>query len=185
MDDLTQLPSFRYYRDPLADGTFKVEPEIPCLGCNRLRGYIYTGPVYTDKNFILEYHLCPWCIADGTAAKTFGASFNDAGTMDDVSNEVMEVIEQRTPGFHTWQDWGWLSCCADAAKFLGLAGAKELKRDLPEAIPAVMEYLSDDYGLEGEELEEFFDALSKDEQPTAYVFQCLHCQAYLACVDET
>ena len=183
MDEL--LPSFRYFPNPLASRIIRPELDVPCLGCNRIRGYIYTGPVHTEKNFLLEYHLCPWCIADGTAAKTFRASFNDAGTMDGVTEKVMLEIEQRTPGFHTWQDWAWLTCCNDAAAFLGVVGAKELKRDFPGAIPAVMEHLSDDYGLSGKRLLEFFDALTKDDQPTAYVFQCLHCQGYLACVDET
>lgn len=179
------LPRFRYYRDPFIGETFKPDPDTPCLGCSRLRGYIYTGPVHNEKNYILDDHLCPWCIADGTAATRFGAIFNDAGTMDDITDEVRKEIEERTPGFHTWQDWGWLTCCEDAAEFLGVAGAKELKRDFPDAIPAVMEHLSDDYGLSGKDAKEFFEALSKEDQPTAYVFQCLHCQNYLACVDET
>jgi uncharacterized protein CbrC (UPF0167 family) len=179
------LPQFRYYRDPFSDGTFRPDPDIPCLGCSRLRGYVYTGPVYTEKNFILEDHLCPWCIADGTAAKRFGAIFNDAGTMDDVSEEVRKEIEERTPGFHTWQDWGWLTCCEDATQYLGAAGAKELKRDFPDAIPAVMALLAEDYDLSGKAAREFFDALSKDDQPTAYIFQCTHCHNYLPSVDET
>lgn len=185
MDAQEPLPSFRYFRDPLADGTFKVEPDTPCLGCNRLRGYIYTGPVTTEKNFILEYHLCPWCIADGTAARRFGALFNSAGTMDDVSQEVMQEIEERTPGFETWQDLSWPVCCNDGAQYLATVGAKELKRDYPDAVAAVNEVLTEDYGLSGAGHKEFFDALSKDDQPSAYIFQCLHCKNYLACVDET
>jgi hypothetical protein len=185
MDEYGPLPTFKYFRDPLAAGSFKLDPDIPCLGCSCIRGYIYAGPVYTEKNFILQNHLCPWCIADGTAAKRFGASFNDAGMMDDVPEEVMKEIEERTPGFESWQGAGWLACCDDAAGFLGLAGSKELKRDFPGAIPAVMDILSDDYGYSGKEQKEFFDALSKEDQPTAYVFQCLHCQSYLASVDQT
>ncbi len=179
MEELEPLPKFKYYRDPLVDEIFKLDPDIPCLGCSRIRGYIYTGPVYTEKNFILENHLCPWCIADGTAAKRFGARFNDAGMMDDVTDEVRGEIEERTPGFESWQDVGWVACCKDAAAFLGEAGSTELKRDFPGAIPAVMEILEDDYGYSGKEQKEFFDALTKDDQPTAYVFQCLHCQELL------
>jgi len=183
---MDELPAFRYYRNPLSDGTFKVDPDTPCLGCSRIRGYVYTGPVNTEKNFILEEHLCPWCIADGTAAKTFGATFNDVGMIDgDVPPEVMTEIEQRTPGFHTWQDWSWLGCCNDAGVFLGVLGSRELKRDFPDAISVVMEHLTEDYGLTGKDLKEFFDALTKDDMPTAYLFQCRHCHSYLACVDET
>ena len=185
MDEKSSLPSFKYYPDPLADGTVKADPDKSCLGCSRIRGWIYTGPVYVEKNFILEESLCPWCIADGTAAKRFGASFNDAGMMDDASQAIMDEIEQRTPGFNSWQGNQWLTCCNDAAAFLGAAGSAELQRDFSKAIPAVKKYLREDYELSGDDLQEFVESLSKDDQPTAYVFQCLHCQGYLAYVDQT
>lgn len=183
MDDPAALPVFRYHPDPLASGSVKPAPDTPCLGCNRMRGYVYSGPAYTEKNFILENSLCPWCIADGTAAKQFGATFNDAGTMEDVSPEVMKEIEERTPGFHGWQQESWLTCCDDAAAFLGVVGAKELKKDFPEAIAAVRKHIKEDYELSGADLEEFFNGLSKDEEPSAYIFRCLHCQRYLAYAD--
>jgi uncharacterized protein CbrC (UPF0167 family) len=185
MDAPGPLPVFRYYPDPVAAGVIKVEPDIPCLGCSRIRGYIYTGPVSTEKNFILEHHICPWCVADGTAAKRFGASFNYAGMMEDVSEEARKEIEERTPGFIGWQQETWLACCGDGAAFLGVAGVKELKADFPEAIAAVREHLKEDYDLSGDDLEEFFNGLDKEGQPTAYVFRCLHCQKYLAYVDQT
>src|SRR5580692_9345664 len=71
------LPVFKYHPDPVATGAFKEDRDTPCLGCSRIRGYIYTGPVFTEGSFTLDNHLCPWCIADGTAAKKFGATFND------------------------------------------------------------------------------------------------------------
>jgi uncharacterized protein len=179
------LPPFRCYPDPVATGVVKAEPDIPCLSCNRIRGYIYTGPVHTQKPFILEYHLCPWCIFDGSAARRFGAMFNDAGAMEDVSEEVMVEIEQRTPGFHGWQQERWLVCCDDAAAFLGSAGATELRQQFPDAIEVVENHLREDYDLSGKDLEAFVDGLQKDGQPTAYIFRCLHCRAYLAYVDET
>jgi uncharacterized protein CbrC (UPF0167 family) len=185
MDEIPSLPAFKYYPDPVADGTVKAEPDKPCLGCSRIRGWIYTGPFYTEKNLILEESLCPWCIANGTAAKKFSATFNYAGTMEDVTLAIREEIEQRTPGFYSWQDNGWLACCHDAAAFLGVAGSEELQKNFPKAIPAVKKHLREDYDLSGDDLQEFFDALTKDDQPTAYVFQCLHCQGYLAYVDQT
>jgi len=185
MDTTDPLPAFKYHPDPLSTGSIKQEADRPCLGCNRIRGYIYTGPVYTEKPFILDESLCPWCIADGTAAKRFGATFNDAGPMEDVSAEVMAEIEERTPGFSSWQQEGWLSCCGDAAAFLGPAGAVELREQLPQAIAAVKKHLKEDYDLSGADLQEFFDALRKDDQPTAYVFRCRHCQKYLAYADES
>lgn len=116
------LPPFKYHPDPLATGSFRVDPDTPCLSCSRIRGYIYTGPVYTERNFILAYHLCPWCIADGSAARQFGAIFNDTGTIDDISDEARTEVETRTPGFDGWQQETWLACCGDAAAFLGASG---------------------------------------------------------------
>jgi uncharacterized protein CbrC (UPF0167 family) len=97
----------------------------------------------------------------------------------------MAEIEEHTPGFSGWQQEGWLSCCGDAAAFLGAAGAAELREHYPQAIAAVKKHLKEDYDLSGAELQEFFDGLSKDDQPTAYVFRCLHCQKYLAYADES
>jgi uncharacterized protein CbrC (UPF0167 family) len=185
MDSQAGLPAFKYHPNPLGTGSVQPEPETTCLACEQIRGYIYTGPVYAEGNIDLDEQLCPWCIADGTAASKFDTSFNDAGTMEDVSEEVMDEIEQRTPGFISWQESQWLTCCDDAAAFLGLAGAKELRRDFPKALPAVKEYLREEFDLSGEELKEFLESLDKDDQPTAYVFQCLHCHNFLAYVDET
>jgi hypothetical protein len=178
------LPSFRYHPDPLSTGSFKANSDTPCLSCNRLREYTYTGSVWTEKPFILEDHICPWCIADGSAAKRFAATFNYTGTLDDVTAAVREEIETRTPGFHTWQQETWLGCCGDAAAFLGLAGAKELREQFPDAVASVKQILRDDYDLSGTELKDFLESLSTESDPTAYIFRCLHCQKYLSYVDQ-
>jgi uncharacterized protein CbrC (UPF0167 family) len=49
----------------------------------------------------------------------------------------------------------------------------------------VVEYVRENYEFEDDELEEFVGSLSKDDQPTAYVFRCLHCNRYLAYADQT
>jgi uncharacterized protein len=168
------LPAFKYHPDPVATGSIKADADAPCLSCNRIRGYIYEGPAYSEKYHYLTHSLCPWCIADGSAAKKFGAEFADAGTLDDVDDSVMEEIAYRTPGFEAWQDAQWLTCCDDAAAYLGAAGAAELKGKFAAAIPAVEQDWDGDWR-----------DLSKDGQPTAYIFRCLHCKQYLAYVDQT
>jgi uncharacterized protein CbrC (UPF0167 family) len=178
------LPAFRYHPDPVATGSVEAS-DSPCLSCNRIRGYVYVGPAYSEKFHYLSGSICPWCIADGSAAKRFGATFADSGLMDDVTPEVREEIAKRTPGYEAWQQEQWLSCCQDAAAFLGLAGAAELNARFPEAISAVKKCLAIDYELSGAELDEFFESLRKDDQPTAYIFRCLHCNRYLAYVDQT
>jgi uncharacterized protein CbrC (UPF0167 family) len=159
------LPKFKYHPDPIATGSIKADADAPCLSCNRIRGYIYEGPAYSEKFHYLTHSLCPWCIADGSAAKQFGAEFADA---------EMEEIACRTPGFNAWQQEQWLTCCDDAAAFLGPAGAAELKGKFADAIPAVEQDWDGDW-----------HDLEKDGEPTAYIFQCLHCKQYLAYVDQT
>src|SRR5262249_33885004 len=125
------------------------------------------------------------CIADGSAAKRFRAQFADTGTMEDVKDSVRETIGSRTPGYEAWQQEQWLTCCGDAAAFLGAAGSAELKHQFPEAIPAVKAFLAENFGLEADEAGEFVAGLSRTGQATAYIFRCLHCSRYLAYVDET
>ena len=54
-----------------------------------------------------------------------------------------------------------------------MVGAEELKRDFPKAAPAVKKHLREEFGIEKDEVARFFDGLSKDGDPSAYVFCCL------------
>ena len=182
MEQPERLPSFRYHPDPVATGSVRADADAPCLNCSRVRGYVYTGSVWTDKPFILTDHLCPWCIADGSAARRFGATFNDTGAVD-LPIGVREEIERRTPGYTAWQQEGWLACCGDGAAFFGPAGARELRERFPEAIAAIEGCLRDEYELSNAELRAVFETLDVRSEPTAYVFRCLHCAAYLGYVD--
>ena len=94
-------------------GSVEANPHQPCLCCNRIRGYIYTGPAYSERFHYLSGCLCPWCVADGSAAKQFGAEFTDTGTLDDVPKAVLEELAKRMPGFMAWQQERWLCCCDD------------------------------------------------------------------------
>jgi uncharacterized protein CbrC (UPF0167 family) len=180
------LPSFRYHPDPLSTGSFKPDADTPCLSCNRLRGYLYTGSVWTEKNFILDDHLCPWCIADGSAARRFGATFNYTGTLDDVSDEAREEIEMRTPGFHCLAAgslarllWRWLPLSWD------LTGAKELREQFADAVG--LGQAGSSRGLPScrrRSSKIFWNSLSTEADPTAYIFRCLHCGKYLSYVDQ-
>ncbi len=174
------LPEFPYHPDPVATGSVKPS-EATCVRCERPRGYIYAGPVYAVEE--LDECLCPWCIADGTAAARFGADFTDViDVPDGVGADVVETITTRTPGFTGWQQEHWMFHCEDGAAFLGLVGRPEL-----EAYPDALEVLrreQEEYGPEGE-VEEYLAALDKDDMPTAYLFACRHCGAHLAYSDFT
>ncbi len=49
-----------------------MQSDEPCECCGEVRGYKYTGSVYARTAVDI---LCLWCIADGSAAEKFDASF--------------------------------------------------------------------------------------------------------------
>ena len=96
-DATESLPAFRYHPDPIASGSV-VASTKECRSCEKVRGFIYTGPTYSDEE--LDDALCPWCIADGGASQKFEATFVDSEAFTgDASEEVMRTICERTPGF--------------------------------------------------------------------------------------
>ena len=67
---------------------------------------MYVGPIYST-GYIEE--VCPWCIADGKAASKWSASFNDVYfASNEVPKDVVQTVDQRTPGYETWQGNKWL-----------------------------------------------------------------------------
>ncbi|GAA3069926.1 CbrC family protein [Streptomyces glomeratus] len=164
-----ELPSFPYHPDPLATGSV-VAADTECLCCGLRRGYVYVGPVYAVADVRAE--LCPWCIADGSAAERFGAQFTEV--TGEAPKSVVRTVERCTPGFSGWQQERWLTHCGDAAEYLGRAGAKELA-DHPEAAQSLRETLG----------ETFFASLDADGQPTAYLFRCRSCAQHVAYADFT
>lgn len=114
-----ELPTFKYHPDPVATGNVEPNPDRACLCCSQKRGFIYTGPAYSEIFHYLSGALCPWCIADGSAAKKFRAVFTDTAPLDGISNEICNELETRTPGFNALQQEQWLTCCDDAAAYLG------------------------------------------------------------------
>jgi uncharacterized protein CbrC (UPF0167 family) len=171
---MADLPTFRYHPDPLATGAIRPSDE-ECICCSQARGFIYTGPVYAEED--LDDSLCPWCIADGTAAATFAATFVDEdgiggyGAWDPVPAAVTQEVAQRTPAFSGWQQERWWTHCRDAAEFLGVAGRRELEERWPGAIPLIRT----EAGYEASDWAEYFAALDRQHGPTAYVFRCHHC----------
>ena len=121
------LPTFRYHPDPIASGSIE-ESEVECLCCGRARGYIYTGPTYAEED--LDESLCPWCIADGSAAEKFEAQFVDEENFDDdIPDKVVEEVTERTPSYSGWQQEVWPTCCDDATAFITPVGFAEIRRD--------------------------------------------------------
>jgi uncharacterized protein len=167
------LPTFRHHPDPIATGSI-VKSDERCECCGRARGFKYQGTAYGERDLDA---ICPWCIADGTAHEKFGAEFTDRdgigdhGSWGSVPDAVADEIAFRTPGFSSWQQERWWVHCNDAALFLGPVGKDQLQEYGPDAVAAIRA----ECGLEGDDWQQYFDALDKDRGPTAYVFRCRHC----------
>ncbi|UJB46280.1 CbrC family protein [Streptomyces sp. A1-5] len=174
------LPEFPYHPHPMTTGAV-VASDILCVCCGRGRGYIYTGPVYAVDD--LDDRLCPWCIADGSAAEQYEADFVGGLIGDDVPVEVFMGIAGRTPGFPGWQEPQWFFHCGDGAAFLGAVGAAELE-DYPDAVEVLRQEASS-WGWSAAQVEDYLNALDKDGQPTAYLFRCRACATHLAYSDFT
>jgi uncharacterized protein CbrC (UPF0167 family) len=175
------LPKFKYHPDPLATGSV-VESDEVCIVCQTARGFVYTGPLYAEDE--PDGEICPWCIADGTAASQLEASFTDIdeGSAEGVPEPVLDEIECRTPGFSTWQQDHWMYHCADGCEFLGPIGHDELAKLPVEASAAVVDSVRE-YGWPEDEVRDFVDSLDSEGDPTAYLFRCLHCGVYQAFSD--
>jgi uncharacterized protein CbrC (UPF0167 family) len=165
-----QLPVFPYHADPVGTGSIAESDEV-CERCGEPRGFVYTGPTYAKDE--VEY-LCPWCIADGSAAQEFDAEFTTTdGAPREVASAVLDEVVHRTPGFGGWQQERWMFHCADAAEFLGRAGWNEVT-----ATPGALESLLVE-GWREEELR----FMSVTGELTGYLFRCRHCGAGLAYAD--
>lgn len=167
------LPTFRYHPDPLASGSI-VGSDVECRRCRQSRGYIYTGPVYSEAD--LDDGLCPWCIADGSAHREFDASFVDSEAFaPNVPGPVVAEVSERTPGYNTWQSEEWPACCNDATAFLAPAGISEIRKTYRELEGSVLSHIIYNMSISGGAATRLLESLNIDAGPTAYLFQCLAC----------
>ena len=177
------LPTFKYHPDPIATGSVK-QSDAVCECCGQRRGFIYTGPVYCVRG-VVGVHL------PVVHRRRFGplqvrrrvhrlGGHRQSLPHAAGSPAVVEEVAFRTPGFSGWQQERWLACCRDAAAFVRRAGYAELQSRFPDAI----ESIRTDSEM-GERWPQFFEALSSEDSPTAYVFRCLHCGTHVGYADYT
>ncbi|GLY90987.1 UPF0167 protein [Actinoallomurus iriomotensis] len=177
--ELEELPVFVYHPDPVGTGSIKAS-EQACDNCSQRRGLVYTGPVYCEEEVAA---LCPWCIADGSAAERFDATYCDVLGPPEIDGTVVDAIARRTPGFSGWQQERWLFHCGDGAAFLGPAGARELRGDEP-ALSSLRAELGA-HRWTDDQIDGYLTALDRTGQPTAYLFECRSCGTHLAYSDFT
>jgi uncharacterized protein CbrC (UPF0167 family) len=179
-DTPISFPAFRYHPDPIASGSIQVDTQR-CEICKKRRGYSYAGPLYSEID--AEPVICPWCIADGSAADALDCEFCDVGeeAPDEIPPEVLDAIATRTPGFSAWQQEHWLYHCDDAAAFLGPAGSDDLAR-FPDAVES-LRLEQEKLGWSQDEVGAHLAYLDRESEPTAYLLVCLHCGKHLAYSD--
>lgn len=118
--DASLLPRFPYHRDPVASGSVRAS-DAACECCGQARGVLYKGLVYPHGRV---ESLCPWCIADGSAADKYGATFFDGDFCDANSNRIEMPAEWhrkvfgQTIGFATFNPVGWWVHCGEPAEYV-------------------------------------------------------------------
>ncbi|GIG68918.1 hypothetical protein Pen01_52130 [Phytomonospora endophytica] len=158
------LPRFRYHPDPLATGA--ISPSVTqCPVCEQVTGFAYTTTPYGAGTL---RNICPWCIADGTAATRFKVSFCDDFPLLEAGlpHAVVTEVCARTPGFATFQQEEWQSCCGDACAFEGLLS--------PAAFAALDDATLLTLHVPPDRLDDWRDRYAGDDYGV-FAFRCLHC----------
>jgi uncharacterized protein CbrC (UPF0167 family) len=169
------LPHFRYHPDPVASGSVEASAAA-CRSCGRARGWLYVGPVYSEDD--LDSSFCPWCLADGSAAARFDASFiDDAGFDAALPTATVDELLHRTPGFASVQPESWPPCCGDATAFIGPMGIAELRRADHTLEGPLMAHIVHGLGISGGAARRLAESLQRDQSPTLMLFRCRHCEA--------
>jgi uncharacterized protein len=183
-DRVSALPVFRFHPHAYELGLFE-EVDGVCDACGERRALRYTSSFYSRTSVS---YLCPWCIADGTAARTFAGQFNDSlgieGIPIDPDEEpTVDLAEARevsrhTPSYLSWQQEQWRSHCGRPCAFLGYVDSEDLGPYLAE--PA---FAADVDGGLGWDAELIRTALTRDGDLVGCLFRCLTCGAHRLHVD--
>jgi|SRR5690606_5473067 len=177
-----ELPKFKYSPNAYSIDVFENDEDI-CSICNEERNIRYTGSFYSIDE---PDYICPWCIADGSAAKMYDGEFNDYCGIEGVSpspkdpkpkisKELLLEITKKTPSYKSWQQERWMTHCNEPCAFIGYADT--------ETIEPLLEELKDDIENNRYGADFIKSNLSKDGSLVGYLFQCLHCNQHRLHVD--
>jgi uncharacterized protein CbrC (UPF0167 family) len=163
------LPFFKYHPNPLQTESIKVSDET-CLCCDQKRGYLYNSSLYTRQK--IDGSVCPWCIADGSAAKKFEGAFSDNFNLIEnrIQDKIIDEVTKRTPSYNSWQQEVWLTHCQDACAFYGDVDAREIKNLDEETFQR--------FRFESEMKEDVLKSIIESYpygSTCIYKFVCLHC----------
>lgn len=82
---------------------------------------------------------------------------------------IRHLVEQRTPGFHSWQDNHWLMYCDRPCIYLGEADAADLRGRWSAAVSDIFASAAP------AERNGCAALITRGKSPCAYVFQCRIC----------
>ncbi len=165
-----ELPIFKYHTDPIRTGAIeKTDDECEC--CEASRGYKATSTIYA---VVKVKTICPWCIADGSAAVKFNGSFSDSYPLlaDGIDQNIVKEVCERTPSFISWQQERWLSHCNDACEFHGDATKADLESLSGDALK---EFLSIEY-IKEDIWPNILASYEKGSDLAIYKFKCRVCE---------
>jgi len=169
---LKQFPIFKYHTDPVKTGVI-VNNETVCPVCNGNTSYTYQGPFYSVDEV---EDICPWCISDGSAARKFNGEFQDSASVDEgYTEEQLDELVHRTPGYCGWQQEYWLRHCHDFCAFIGYVGWNEIEH--------IVDELSDDILNQGYAIEEMKTNLRINGSVQGYLFKCISCGVHKLYID--
>ncbi len=154
-----------------------------CICCGQARGYVYDGAPYAEADE-LEDAICPWCIADGSAHREVRRRVHRP-CLDRRRRAARRGRRGRLPHpwLHAWQQERWLTCCHDACAFLEPAGHAEIEARYPRLEGTLITTIVQEMRIPGGAAHQLYRSLNRDHGPTAYVFQCLHCDNQPAYID--
>lgn len=180
-------PTFRFHPNAYDLGLFE-DVAGTCEACSTPRTLRYRGSFASAEG--VEY-LCPWCVADGTAARVFHVEFTDVGGIDGVASapgapDAIDAIDgdearevsTRTPSYDSWQQQQWRSHCGRPCAFIGDIGASGLDAYLAEP-----DFAADVDGGLGWDPSLLRDHLREAGDIAGYLFECLSCGAHRLHVD--
>jgi uncharacterized protein len=163
---VSDKPVFRFFPDAYERGVF-VESKATCGACGRACVWQYKGPVYTAEP---EAMVCARCVASGEMRKVAGDdySLHDFEFDDDPPEALREEIEQRTPGFATFNPFIWPVRDGVPLAFLGVAEDGDLakKAEVKAAMAALAQEMGGEVGAR-----------------YALIFRTLEGDAYVATLD--
>lgn len=157
---MTDKPFFRFHPDAYEHGVFEESDEV-CGACGKPCVWKYAENIYTPDPVPI---VCARCIASGDAAKAMvdgEYGLHDFTFDEDPSDDLIAEIDQRTPGFSTFNPFVWPVRDGMPLAFLGFGEDKALAGK--PAVMAAIAALAADMGAEvGPSYALIFKALDSD-----------------------